>query len=76
MHTVTTFVRGGHRLDHENICRMTENGSQWTLWEQSDDLDFADDLALLSHNKKQIQEKTSLIETTVVTLGLNLNKQL
>ena len=26
------------------------NGIQWTLWTQLDDLDFADDLALLSHN--------------------------
>ena len=27
-----------------------KNGIQWTLWSQLDDLDFADDLALLSHN--------------------------
>ena len=27
-----------------------KNGIQWTLWTQLDDLDFADDLATLSHN--------------------------
>jgi hypothetical protein len=27
-----------------------KKGIQWTLWDQLDDLDFADDLALLSHS--------------------------
>ena len=35
------------------------NGIQWTLWTQLDDLDFADDLALLSHNHTQMQDKTT-----------------
>ena len=39
------------------------NGIQWTLWTQLDDLDFADDLALLSHNHNQMQDKTSRLET-------------
>ena len=30
------------------------NGIQWTLWTQLDDLDFADGLALLSHNHSQM----------------------
>ena len=47
-----------------------KNGLQWTLWEQLVDLD----LALLSHNQKQMQKKTSLIETTAATSGLNVNK--
>ena len=50
MHTVTVYVPGGNQLDHENIYKRTENGLQWTLWEQLDDLDFAD-LALISHNQ-------------------------
>ena len=36
------------------------NGIQWSLWSQLDDLDFADDLALLSHNQKQMQAKTNI----------------
>ena len=31
------------------------NGIQWTLWTQLDDLDFADDLAFLSHSHSQMQ---------------------
>ena len=34
------------------------NGIQWSLWGQLDDLDFADDLALLSHTQQQMQDKT------------------
>ena len=40
------------------------NSIPWTLWTQLDDLDFADDLALLSHNYSQMQDKTTLLETT------------
>ena len=36
-----------------------KNGIQWTLWKQLVDLDFADDLALLSHSQKQTQENTA-----------------
>ena len=51
------------------------NGIQWTLWTQLDDLDFADDLALLSHNHSQMQDKTSLPETTSAGTGLKINKK-
>ena len=50
------------------------NGIQWTLLKQLDDLDFADDLALLSHNYQQMQEKTNLVSTTAMDIGLNINK--
>lgn len=49
------------------------NGKQWTLWTQLDDLDFADDLALLSHNHKQMQDKTTRLETTSARTGLKIN---
>ena len=51
------------------------NGIQWTLWTQLDDLDFADDLALLSHNHSQMQDKTSLLETTYAGAGLKINRK-
>ena len=35
------------------------NGIQWTPLSQLEDLDFADDLALLSHSHQQMQEKHS-----------------
>ena len=34
------------------------NGIQWKILTQLDDLDFADDLALMSHHHRQMQDKT------------------
>ena len=51
------------------------NGIQWTLWTQLDDLDVADDLALLSHNHSQMQDKTTLLETTSAETGLKINRK-
>ena len=51
------------------------NGIQWTLWTQLDVLDFADDLALLSHNQGQMQDKTTLLETTSAGTGLKINRK-
>ncbi|VDP21244.1 unnamed protein product [Schistosoma margrebowiei] len=39
-----------------------KHGTQWTAQNQLDDLDFADDLALLSHTHKQMQTKTAIID--------------
>ncbi|XP_056022193.1 uncharacterized protein LOC130055047 [Ostrea edulis] len=49
------------------------NGIQWTLLTQLDDLDFADDLALLSHNHFQMQDKTTHLVTTSAGTGLKIN---
>ena len=50
------------------------NGIQWTLLSQLDDLDFADDLALLSHSQQQMQEKTYNVAANSTRLGLNVHK--
>ena len=50
------------------------NGIRWTLWTQTDDHDFADDLPLLSHNYSQMQDKTTLLENTSVGTGLKINR--
>ncbi|KAL0165193.1 hypothetical protein M9458_040946 [Cirrhinus mrigala] len=49
------------------------NGIQWTPWTQLEDLDFADDLALLSHN--QMQDKTTRLATTSARTGLVINRR-
>jgi glycosyltransferase A (GT-A) superfamily protein (DUF2064 family) len=54
----------------KSITRGKRNGIQWTLLNQLDDLDFADDLALLS----QMQEKTTLLCETSAQLGLNIHR--
>ena len=51
-----------------------KNGIQWTLWSQLDDLDFADDLALLSHSQQQMQEKSSLLLNVSSQVGLNIHR--
>ena len=51
------------------------NGIQWTLWMQLDDLDFADHLALLSHNHSQMQDETTLLETTSAGTGLKIKRK-
>ena len=51
------------------------NGIQWRLWTQLDDLDFADDLALLSHNHSQMQDKTTHLEATSAGTGLKINRK-
>lgn len=52
-----------------------KNGIQWILWTQRDDLGFADNLALLSHNHNQMQDKTTKLETTPLGVGLRVNRK-
>ena len=42
---------------------QARNGIQWTRWLQLDDLDFANDLELLSHTHREMQEKTHSVKT-------------
>ena len=49
------------------------NGLQWTLTQQLDDLDYADDIALLSHSGAQMQNKTSILEERSRKTGLLIN---
>ena len=51
------------------------NGIQWTLWNQLDDLDFADDIALLAHKYTQMQDKINQMEDSAAKLGLLVSKR-
>ena len=59
----------------KETTKEDSNGIQWTPWTQLEDLDFADDLALLSHNLKQMQTKTTKLAETSTRLGLNIHPQ-
>ncbi|VDP62054.1 unnamed protein product [Schistosoma mattheei] len=48
---------------------------QWTSRMQLDDLDFADDLSLLSHTQQQMQEKTTSVAAAPIAVGLNIHKR-
>jgi hypothetical protein len=50
------------------------NGIQWRLWTQLDDLDFAGDPLHLSHNYSQMQGKTTRLETTSAGTGLKISE--
>ncbi|VDO64417.1 unnamed protein product [Schistosoma margrebowiei] len=52
-----------------------KHGIQWTSRMQLDDLDFADDLALLSQKQQQMQEKTNSVAAASAAIGLNIHKR-
>jgi hypothetical protein len=52
-----------------------QNGIQWTPFTQLDDLDFADDIALLSHNHQQMKDKLRVVEQRAAETGLRISTQ-
>ena len=59
----------------KTATKEKRNGIQWTMLTQLDDLDFADDLALLSHSHRQIQDKTTELALISERVGLKINKR-
>ncbi|VDP07122.1 unnamed protein product [Schistosoma margrebowiei] len=51
-----------------------KHGIQWTSRMQLVDLDFSDDLALLSQTQQQMQEKTTSVAASSAAVGLNIHK--
>ncbi|VDO56161.1 unnamed protein product [Schistosoma margrebowiei] len=51
-----------------------KHGIQWTSRMQLDDLNFTDDLALLSQTQQQMQEKTISVAAASAAVGLNIHK--
>lgn len=58
-----------------NTTKDTQRGIRWTLFSFLDDLDFADDLALLSHTHKHIQEKTDRLCIFGDQIGLSVSQK-
>ena len=60
------------------IVKTTTEGSrtgiQWSLLSKLHVLDFADDIALLSHNHKHAQDKVQSLDTTAGMTGLTIKK--
>ena len=54
----------------KTTTKEKRNGIQWTMLTQLDDLDFADDLALLSHSHMQMQDKTTELALISAQVGL------
>ncbi|VDO89009.1 unnamed protein product [Schistosoma margrebowiei] len=51
-----------------------KHGIQWTARNQLDNLDFADDLTLLSHTHEQMQMKTASVAAVSASVGLSIHK--
>jgi hypothetical protein len=56
-----------------NTTADKARGIQWSLFSQLEDLDFADDLAILSTTHRHLQEKTDRLERFGKQTGLNIN---
>ena len=50
-------------------------GIRLTLFSTLEDLDFADDLALVSHTHQHMQEKTTRLSTYAQQVGLKISKE-
>ena len=53
----------------------SEKGIQWTLLRKLEDLEFADDLALLSHCLQDIQDKVNALKETAQRVGLTISQE-
>ncbi|VDO53658.1 unnamed protein product [Schistosoma margrebowiei] len=51
-----------------------KHGIQQTARMQLNDLEFADDLTLLSHTQQQMQDKTTIAAAASAAVGLNIHK--
>ncbi|VDP29929.1 unnamed protein product [Schistosoma margrebowiei] len=51
-----------------------KHGIRWTARNQLDDLDFADDLALLSRTHEQMQMKTASVAAVSASVGISIHK--
>ncbi|PVD25302.1 hypothetical protein C0Q70_15802 [Pomacea canaliculata] len=51
----------------------SNTGVQWTFARQLDDLDFADDISLLSHKQQQAQTKLTRLAEEAAMTGLTIN---
>ena len=59
------------------IMRQTtqnaRHGIQWTMFSQLEDLDYADDIALLSTNARHLQQKANVLNENAKKSGLHIN---
>ncbi|VDO67340.1 unnamed protein product [Schistosoma margrebowiei] len=72
----TKQIKSGKAIDRIMKTPTSEgkHGIQWTSRMQLDDLDFADDLALLSQSQQQMKEKTTSVAAASAAVGFSIHK--
>ncbi|VDP35164.1 unnamed protein product [Schistosoma curassoni] len=63
------------KSDIETSTSDGKHGIQWTDCMQLDDLDFSDNLALLSHTQQKMQVKTTNVSAASASLGSNIHER-
>ena len=59
----------------KSILGNRRTGIQWTLNSMLEDLDYADDIGLLSNRHRDLQEKTEELSSTASFIGLKVNER-
>jgi hypothetical protein len=57
------------------VLADTSTGIRWKMMSKLEDLDFADDIALLSSTHEHMQQKTTKLYNTAKQIGLIINKK-
>ena len=52
---------------------MRKRGTRWKFTFSLENLDYADDLALLQSNHQDIQEKSNMLKQAAKYIGININ---
>ena len=55
------------------VTNKGRRGLQWDMMKKLEDLDFADDITLMSHTYQHIQHKITAMEREAAQLGLKIN---
>ena len=55
------------------VTADNDTGIGWNFTSMLEDLDFADDIALISNNIQQIETKTDRVDNIAVSTGLKIN---
>ena len=75
MLAVTTFSFLAIDWIMKTYTKGKRNGIQCNILTQLDDSDFADDLALMSHSHRQMQDKTTYLARISAQVGLKVSKK-
>ena len=74
MYNVWLSFPAHYRLGNEAYCEGVEGtGLRWKFTSKLEDLDFADDVALISSTQRHVQLKTNRLVENAVRTGLRVN---